>query len=102
MSYSKTQAKNLNINEQHRSDGSELIPAEVQAHNRQEETPLSDSPSTAGYTVDEEGLINNYGIEPDISTAEYPSVWQQRRYLIWGAGASVFIFIILGIAFAVS
>lgn len=104
MSYTKTEEKNLNLNENenHRSDGSELIPAEVQASARREENPLSDAPGAEGYTVDEEGLINNYAIEPDISTAQYPSVWQQRQYLFWGACASLFVFVILGIAIAVS
>lgn len=37
MIYTKTQGKTLNLNEKHHSDGSELIPAEVQANIRRDE-----------------------------------------------------------------
>ena len=47
----------------HRSDGSELIPAEVQAQTRHDSQSL-DEPLVAGYTVDDEGLISAYSIEP--------------------------------------
>lgn len=57
------------------SDGYDrhLIPAETAARieregDRYKTTPDSDSSSTAegGYTVDTEGLVNNYAIEPEI------------------------------------
>ncbi|WP_211293071.1 hypothetical protein [Brunnivagina elsteri] len=60
------------------SDGSELIPAEVQAHARQEAGKSLNEPLGAGYTVDYEGIVNNYAIEPEMSEAEYPSPKQQH------------------------
>ncbi|UBF26449.1 ssl1498 family light-harvesting-like protein [Kovacikia minuta CCNUW1] len=43
------------------------------------------------YTVNEEGLLNNYAIEPAIQYAEYPSPEQQRRYAFQGAIATLFV-----------
>ncbi|WP_008318314.1 chlorophyll a/b-binding protein [Leptolyngbya sp. PCC 6406] len=62
------------------SDGSELIPAEVGAAAEREGQPAAnpsapptsslsataESPTTAGYTVDQEGLVNNYPVTPDM------------------------------------
>jgi hypothetical protein len=63
------------------SDGSELIPADVQANTQEEASKTLNKPLGAGYTIDEEGSLNNYAIEPEMSKAEYPSPKQQRRYL---------------------
>lgn len=79
------------------SDGSELIPAEVQANAREAAEPLG-----TGYTVDDEGIVNNYAIEPKMSESEYPSPKQQRRYLFLGAAAILFVALAIWIAFAVS
>ena len=86
------------------SDGSELIPAEVQANTRQaKETSKSlNEPLGAGYRVDDEGIVNNYAIEPEMSEAEYPSPKQQRRYLFVGTAAILFIALAVWIAFGVS
>jgi hypothetical protein len=51
-----------------------IIPAEIAARRKREganykHTPKSDATSidsTAGYSVDSEGLVNNYGIEPEM------------------------------------
>lgn len=37
------------------------------------------------------GLINNYAVEPEIYYAKYPAPYQQRRYLFQGMIASLFI-----------
>ena len=84
------------------SDGSELIPAEVQRNLRNNDTISSDKPVTDGYTVDDEGIINNHAIEPDEYSAEYPAPYQQRRYLVQGAIAVVFIAFIIWVAFVAS
>jgi hypothetical protein len=81
------------------SDGSELIPAEVQANRRKE---AINGPLGAGYRVDEEGIVNNYAIEPEMSKAEYPSPKQQRRYIVLGAAAILFVALAVWIAFRVS
>ena len=60
-------------------------------------TPLAD-----GYTIDDEGIINNYAIEPDLTAADYPAPYQQRRYLLQGAIAMMFVAFIIWVAFAVS
>jgi hypothetical protein len=102
MSYTKTEGTPSNLNEKQRSDGSELIPAEVQAHVRHDDIQPLEASSSTHYTVDDEGLINNYAIEPDISTSEYPSPQQQRRYVFLGAGAILFVVLLILIASSVS
>jgi hypothetical protein len=80
----------------HNSDGSELIPSEVPV-----ELPNQDN-LVAGYTKDDEGIINNYAVEPAMTAATYPTSKQQLRYVFWGVGAIVFVSVILLIAFSIS
>lgn len=54
------------------------------------------------YTVNEEGLLNNYAIEPTVTYAEYPAVYEQKRYALQGAIALLFVTMIVLTAFAVS
>lgn len=84
------------------SDGSELIPAEVQVNTHKEGSPSLNEPLGGGYTVDDEGLLNNYAIEPEMSKAEYPSPKQQRRYIFLGVVAILLLALTIWIAFAVS
>ncbi|MGB5637371.1 MAG: ssl1498 family light-harvesting-like protein [Waterburya sp.] len=84
------------------SDGSELIPAEIQANTREEISKCLNTSLEGGYTIDDEGIVNNYATETDISLANYPSPEQQKRYFFWGAGATLLITVTLLIAFAVS
>ncbi|MGH2412363.1 MAG: photosystem II assembly protein Psb34 [Microcystaceae cyanobacterium] len=98
MLYTEKEGKTLNLNENLTSDGSELIPAEVQAKIRHDNSTLL----KRGYSVDDEGIINSYAVEPATSLAEYPSPQQQRRYVRQGAGATLLISLTLLIAFAVS
>lgn len=84
------------------SDGSELVPAEVQANIRHEASSPLHEPLAAGYTADDEGLLNNYAIEPEMSKAEYPDPKQQQRYVFLGAAAILFVTIVVWIAFAAS
>jgi len=86
----------------HRSDGSELIPAAVQANTRSDSSQLLNQPLAAGYTVDDEGITNNYALEPAMSLAEYPSPEQQQRYALQGAVAILFVALTLWSALAVS
>jgi len=102
MTDTKTKGETLNLNEAHRSDGSELIPAEVQANTRHDHNQPIDAAASTGYTVDDEGLIDNYAVEPDIYPADYPSPPQQRRYVFLGAGAALLVVILMLLAFAVS
>lgn len=43
------------------------------------------------YTINEEGLLNNYAAEPAVYYAEYPSPEQQRNYLFQAAIATLFV-----------
>lgn len=110
-------ANQTNTLERNYSDGSELIPAEVAARSKregsqppntppaQEQAQQLDSPTpetTGGYTVDQEGLVNNYPTTPKTYKAGYPSPEQQRNYLIQGAIAMVFVGLLISIAFALS
>lgn len=54
------------------------------------------------YTVNEEGLLNNYAIEPAVTYAEYPTVYEQKRYALQGAIALLFVTLTVLTAFAVS
>ncbi|WP_421655059.1 photosystem II assembly protein Psb34 [Leptothermofonsia sp. ETS-13] len=52
------------------------------------------------YTVNEEGLLNNYAVEPPVYYAEYPSPEQQRRYAFQAALATLFVTALVLTAFA--
>ena len=86
----------------HISGGSQLIPAEIQADTREEINQCLNKSLEGGYTIDDEGIINNYATETDISLANYPSPEQQKRYFFWGAGATLLITVALLTTFAVS
>ncbi|MDX2270484.1 MAG: ssl1498 family light-harvesting-like protein [Cyanobacteriota bacterium] len=86
----------------HYSDGSELIPAEVQAKIHRNGGQLPDAPQMAGYTVDDEGLVNAYSIEPAMYFAGYPTPEAQRRYVFQGAIAALLVTLTGLIAFSVS
>ena len=54
------------------------------------------------YTTNNEGLLNNYAVEPEIYYAEYPSQEQQRRYALQGAIGFLFASAVILIALGVS
>jgi hypothetical protein len=80
----------------HYSDGSELVPSEIKFDLQ------SKGNLVAGYTKDDEGIINNYAVEPDIYPATEPTSKQQSHYVFLGAGAMVFVATLLLIAVSVS
>ena len=86
----------------HISDGSELIPAEVKGNTREEDKKSLNKSVGAGYRVDDEGLVNNYAMEPAMSLADYPSPEQQKRYVSLGAASILLVAITLVTSFAVS
>ncbi|HLO50056.1 MAG TPA: ssl1498 family light-harvesting-like protein [Kamptonema sp.] len=43
------------------------------------------------YTTDNEGLLNNYSVEPPVYFADYPSTEQQQRYKLQGAVAFLLV-----------
>jgi len=48
------------------------------------------------------GILNNYAVEPEMTYAEYPGFYQQRRYLQQGAIAAFLITATVFISFVVS
>jgi hypothetical protein len=93
----------LNSEPKSGSDGSELIPAEVQANIRHhDDFQRTQSVAIPGTTVDDEGLINNFATEPKVYSSTYPSPRQQQRYIFLGLGAILFVSILVLIAFSVS
>ena len=42
-------------------------------------------------TVNEDGVLNNYAPETPIYYAQYPAVWEQRRYMFQGAVAILLV-----------
>ena len=53
-------------------------------------------------TTDERGILNNYAVEPKVTYEEYPAVYEQKRYIVQGALAALFVTAIVFISFAVS
>jgi hypothetical protein len=86
----------------HISDGSELVPAEVKENIGEEDKKSLNKSSGAGYKVDDEGIVNNYAIEPDMSLAQYPSPEQQKVYVSMGGASILLVAITLLTSFAVS
>ncbi len=55
------------------------------------------------YTTNlDNGVLNNYAVEPQVSYEEYPAVYEQKRYLVQGTIAALFVTAIVFISFAVS
>ncbi len=48
------------------------------------------------------GTLNNYAVEPKMTYAEYPAVYEQRRYLVQAAIAISFVAALIFTSFAVS
>lgn len=54
------------------------------------------------YTIDNEGKLNNYAIEPTVYAASYPTVDQQQQYLRQAAIATLLVTSLLLVSFVVS
>lgn len=88
--------KKLDSNQPHHSDGSELIPAEVEVDLQHDDEKSTEGSAVPGSTIDDEGRLNNFAVEPKIYPSEYPSLPQQRRYIYWGVAAvSLVVLLIL-------
>jgi hypothetical protein len=53
-------------------------------------------------TVDEKGILNNYAPKVAVYYCEYPTVWEQRRYMLQGALAIAFVSFLVLTALGVS
>jgi len=54
------------------------------------------------YTTNEDGVLNNYAVEPKVYFAAYPSSEQQHRYTVQAAIAASLVVLSLLTAFSVS
>jgi hypothetical protein len=54
------------------------------------------------YTTNEDGILNNYAVEPELYFAEYPSPEQQQRYIAQAAIAFGLVALSLLTALSVS
>ncbi len=84
------------------SDGSELIPAEAGFRMQREGASFLRRPALNGATVDQEGLTNNYAVEPNMYFASFPTPDQARRYAIQGLAAALFVVGLIVTSVAVS
>ncbi len=48
------------------------------------------------------GTLNNYAVEPKMSYAEYPSLYEQKRYIKQAAIATFLVSALIFISFVVS
>ena len=48
------------------------------------------------------GILNNYAVEPKMTYQEYPTLWEQKRYLQQGAVAAFLVTALVLISFVVS
>lgn len=48
------------------------------------------------------GTLNNYAVEPKMSYAEYPSLYDQKRYIIQAAIATLLVSALFFVSFVVS
>lgn len=48
------------------------------------------------------GILNNYAVEPEVYFAAYPSLEQQQRYALQGAVATLLVSALVLVALAVS
>ncbi|PHJ58710.1 O-succinylbenzoic acid--CoA ligase [Nostoc linckia z18] len=53
-------------------------------------------------TVNEDGVLNNYANEPKMYYAEYPAIWEQRKYLIQGVFAMLILTTLILVGLSVS
>jgi hypothetical protein len=53
-------------------------------------------------TVNEDGILNNYPTEPKMYYAEYPAIWEQRKYVVQGLFASLIVTALVLVGLSVS
>ncbi|MEH1918675.1 photosystem II assembly protein Psb34 [Nostoc sp.] len=42
-------------------------------------------------TTNEDGILNNYAAEPKMYYAEYPAIWEQRKYVLQSLFATLIV-----------
>lgn len=53
-------------------------------------------------TVNEDGVLNNYATEPQMYYAEYPAIWEQRKYVVQAVFATMIVTTLVLVGLSVS
>jgi hypothetical protein len=53
-------------------------------------------------TVNENGVLNNYANEPQMYYAEYPAIWEQRKYVVQAVFAALIVTTLVLVGLSVS
>jgi hypothetical protein len=53
-------------------------------------------------TINEDGVLNNYATAPKVYYAEYPAIWEQRKYVVQGVFATLLVTTLVLVALSVS
>lgn len=53
-------------------------------------------------TINEDGVLNNYATEPQMYYAEYPAIWEQRKYVVQGVFAAMIVTTLVLVGLSVS
>ncbi|QLE56361.1 photosystem II assembly protein Psb34 [Nostoc sp. TCL26-01] len=53
-------------------------------------------------TINEDGVLNNYATEPQMYYAEYPAIWEQRKYVVQGVFATLIVTTLVLVALSVN
>lgn len=80
----------------------ELVPAEARSRMQREGNEFLNRPFLNGATVDQEGLTNNYAVEPPMYAALFPSPEQARQYAFQAVAATALIVGLIATSVAVS
>ncbi|HHP7243821.1 MAG TPA: photosystem II assembly protein Psb34 [Elainellaceae cyanobacterium] len=80
----------------------ELVPTEARSRMQREGRAFLRRPALNGATVDQEGLTNNYAVEPNMYYSVFPSPEKARQYALQGAAAALLIVGLIVTSVAVS
>lgn len=75
-----------------------MIPAEIQTYIHPAEAQSIDTPFAADCTIDGEGLLNHFSVEPDMYPSEYPLLRQQRYYDVLEATDVLLVVMLMRVA----
>lgn len=53
-------------------------------------------------TTNEDGILNNYAAEPKMYYAEYPAIWEQRKYVLQSLFATLIVTALVLVGLSVS
>lgn len=77
----ETKERNLKPTQLYPRNGSDLVPAEIQANTSQNDESSVDTPAVSGSMAGNEGWLDNSVVEPEVYPSEYPFSQQQLAYI---------------------